>query len=113
MSNTTVVKKLSKDGIKNLEAKVKAKQVKTEKADEATKAAVVKKITEKKDLTYKYPTDCDDLNKRKQFRAKARKALEKLEKNVRLCTKGKIEGKVETFEAELAAFKKATYQASK
>ena len=91
------VTKISKEALKG-----SAKKAKT---DKATATAVVKKITDRKDLTYNYPKEADSLEKRKAFRAKCRKKVKSLEKNLRLITKGKREGKVKDAEKELAEFK--------
>ena len=53
-----------------------------EKLNGETAKAVVKKITEKKDLKYKYPNDIDTLPKRKTFRAEVRRKLEAFRKSV-------------------------------
>ena len=91
-----------------MKTKVK-KSAKKVKADKATAAAITKKITDKKDLTYMYPADCDTLEKRKAFRAKTRKKLASLEKNLRLVTKGKGKGDLKTAQKKVDLFKKEFY----
>jgi len=104
------VKKLNKAEIATLETKVSAKSEKKAKADKATTAAVAKKVTEKKDLTYIYPADIiNDAGKKKIFRAKMRKQMEKFEKSLKLASKGKSDEKPEVIEKAMAAFKAEHY----
>jgi hypothetical protein len=106
----TKVMKASKEKI----AKLKTKKQQENKVDKANTTALVKKITDKKNLVYKYPEDCDTIEKRKAFRTKARKTLTKLEKNLNLAKKGKLEGITEAkVEKELTTFKKANYLSAK
>lgn len=70
--------------------KVKTKKAKTEPVTDTAKTKLngktaeeaVKKISEKKDLKYKYPADMDSLSKRKVFRAEVRRKLKAFEKSV-------------------------------
>lgn len=98
----------------SIEAKAKpaksGKSAKKAKTDEVTKAAIAKKITEKKELMYKYPEGCDDLAKRKSHRAKIRKGLQRLEKALKVANKGKGDEKPEAIEAKIKAYKKENYQ---
>ena len=98
----STVTKLSKEAIKKVDSKAKA--------DKASAAAVVRRITDKKDLTYIYPKDADTLEKRKAFRAKTRKKIKSLEKDIKLKSKGKREGSVKEAEKALAAFKEKNLQ---
>lgn len=109
MSTTAIkVKKSSKGDVNT-----KAKKEKQASADKATAAAVIKKITEKKELLYKYPEDVDTLEKRKIYRAKVRRGLDKLLKTLKMATKGKIETKPEEIEKQINAFKKEHYMPTK
>lgn len=96
----TKTPKMTKEKLKNL--------VKTAKLDKANNLAIGKKITDKKDLAYIYPADCDNLEKRKAFRAHVRKKLKRLERKLNRISKGKLEGDVKKAEKELMSFKKST-----
>lgn len=62
---------------------VKKKKKSTVKVDDANAASVTRKaITDKKDLKYIYPTDADDIAKRKKFRAEVRRKVRALEKEL-------------------------------
>ena len=50
--------------------------------NQRTKDAVIKKITDKKDLKYNYPKSCDDLKSRKKFRHQVRAKVQQLGKKV-------------------------------
>ena len=51
-------------------------------ADQRTKDAVIKKITDKKDLKYNYPKSCDNLKGRKKFRHQVRAKVVQLNKQI-------------------------------
>ena len=53
-----------------------------QRTDELTKKAVIKRITNIKDLKYAYPEDCDSLKKRKRFRHKVRARIKTLNKEL-------------------------------
>ena len=50
--------------------------------DNQSATAVVKKITNEKDLKYNYPADCDTLPARKKFRAEVRRNIASFEKDI-------------------------------
>jgi vacuolar-type H+-ATPase subunit H len=79
---TPVTEKAATEAVKNAEGKLKKKK-KADRQDNENLAAATKKITDKKDLKYLYPADCDTLPKRKQFRQKARTRVESLIKDIR------------------------------
>lgn len=85
-----------------------AKTAKTAKADAATDAAVIKKITDRKDLKYIYPADCTTLSARKAFRTQARAALKRLQKALKVATNSNEQAKIAAAQKELDAFKKQT-----
>lgn len=103
------VKKITAEKLETLVKEAKVKGKKEIALDEATTLTVAKKVTNKKDLKYLYPADCDTLAKRKSFRTSCRKKLATLEKNLKLITKGKREGKAEDAEKAIATFKKENY----
>lgn len=76
----TTAKATTKAKATDAKAKV-AKQ--NAQLDQKNAEAEVKKITNKKDLKYKYPKDADDLRKRKKFRAEVRGTLRRLEKEIK------------------------------
>ena len=93
-------------------AKAQLKQIAEKhsaKTSDATAEAVAKKITEKKDLKYNYPADCDTLAKRKKFRTQARREDTRLRKAVKAAEKGKGEQSAEEATKAYASFKKKTY----
>jgi hypothetical protein len=104
-------KKLNKEEIQTLVASSpKKEKEKVAKLDKATAGTVVKKITSTKELMYKYPEEVADLKARKLFRAKTRKKLERLEKDLKIFTKNPDKGDAKKAEKEIAAFKKEFYQ---
>ena len=79
-----------------------------QRTDELTKKAVIKRITNIKDLKYAYPEDCDSLKKRKRFRHRVRARIKKLNKELLVILntpkhKGirKVHKVLETYEAEV------------
>jgi hypothetical protein len=107
---TKKVKKASKEQIANLLDKKSKVASKQEKVDAKTTAVIIKKVTTGKELLYAYPEDCTEPGQKKIFRAKARKGLAKLEKNLRLISKGKVEGKVTDVEKAIELFKSQYYK---
>lgn len=77
-------KKKKKTTVAQAEPEVAVKtKTKKGKLDEANALSVTKKaITEKKDLKYIYPTEADDIPKRKKFRAEVRRKVRAMEKDL-------------------------------
>jgi hypothetical protein len=101
-TDKATVKKATKGQIEELSKKVKSKK---EQSDAASTEAVVKKITEKKDLKYKYPKEVDSLDERKKFRHTVRRKINAFLKELKLVKAGKREGDFEKIEKEFNAFK--------
>lgn len=67
---------------KKKKATVEPTTEKEKSLDKKTAIAVVKSITEVKDLKYIYPADVDSLDKRKKFRAEVRRKIAAQEKEI-------------------------------
>lgn len=107
------MKKLPSSAVAELHNKVKAKTKKEVVADKATKNALVSKIKSSREMLYKYPKNCDEALQRKNFRAKVRKEMGKLERNLNLINKGKLEGNAKEVQAAIEDFKNKHYQPAK
>jgi hypothetical protein len=71
-----------------------------------TEAAVTKKVTEKKDLLYIYPTEADTLEKRKKFRSQTRAKLKRLTRALKQAKKQADAAAIASAELELKKFRK-------
>lgn len=60
----------------------KSKKNKNKEVDEKNLENVSKKITNEKDLLYQYPTDVNTIEKRKKFRADARRTRDSFIKKI-------------------------------
>jgi endo-alpha-1,4-polygalactosaminidase (GH114 family) len=67
---------------KNTAKKTSTKKSKDKKVDEENIKNVEKKITDKKDLLYIYPQNCDTLPERKKFRHSVRRKVRAFEKKI-------------------------------
>lgn len=67
----------------NLKEVKKAKELDKKNAENLTK-----KITDQKDLMYKYPAEVDTLAERKKFRSNARRTKASFEKRIKKADKG-------------------------
>lgn len=107
------MKKLSSQAVSDLHSKVKAKTKTEIVADKATNKALINKITSQREMLYKYPENCDEALQRKNFRAKVRKELAKLERNLNLIHKGKSDGVAKEIEKQIQTFKSKHYKPAK
>lgn len=82
---------------------------KTERADKKTDAAVIKAITDRKDLKYHYPEDATTKETRKAFRTKARAALKRHTKDLKAAKKAGEQSKIDAEMKAFEKFAKATY----
>lgn len=102
----TTVKKVSKEKLVSLAAK-QVPEISKAEIDQTSKAAIMKKITEKKDLKYIYPADCTNLADRKKFRHSVRQSLKQYTKKLHQIKKGKIEGNLEKATKEFNTYRKS------